>query len=182
LRFGENTTGYAFAGKPVIDYLQPNVSATIQREPLNTSEMLHQNWVLPSPGRSVAEEPSALEDNRRRILGSTLFPRDSPQQPPPDPPPPPATDPGVSQAWRLRDEPSQWKATSTAPVSFPDLETDLPPVMNNFTLTFKPRPMLQNSQNYRLTVAPNYEMKRVREDLNRETDRYLRRLRQLGIM
>jgi hypothetical protein len=143
--------------------------------------MLHQNWVLPSPARSVTEEPSSLEDNRRRILGSTLFPRDSPrQQRPPDAPP--ATDPSVSQVRRLRDDLPPPKATSTAPISFPDLDMDVPPVMNNFALTFKPRPLLRNSQNHRLTVPPNHEMKRLREDLTRETDQYLRRLRQIGLM
>jgi hypothetical protein len=143
--------------------------------------MLHQNWVLPSPVRSVQDEPSALEDNRRRILGSTLFPRDSPRQPRfPNPPQQPQDAAPLGQ--QLKSEHHAPSFVSTSPVSFPDLDFAAPQTMSNFALTFKPRQLLRNSQNHRLTVPPNHEMKRLREDLNRETEQYVRRLRQLGLV
>jgi hypothetical protein len=145
--------------------------------------MLPQNWVLATPARSVADEPSDLQDNRRRILGSTLFPRDSARQQPESPAH--ATEPApavLAPTRRSRSELAPPTFASTAPIPFPDLNYDAPPVMASFALTFKPRQILRNSQNHRLTVPPNHEMKRLREDLNRETELYLRRLRQLGLV
>jgi hypothetical protein len=148
--------------------------------------MLPQDPVLPAPTRSVADEPSELQDNRRRILGSTLFLRDSPRQMRAADPPAQAavavTAPAaVAPVRRVRDGLAPPTFASTAPIPFPDLEADPPPAMRRFALAFKPRPILRNSQNHRLTVPPNHEMERLRENLKRETELSSTRLRRLGL-
>jgi hypothetical protein len=66
-------------------------------------------------------------------------------------------------------------------LTFPDLDFDAPPP-NSFALTFKPKPLLRANQNHRLAVPPNHEMKRLREELNRESEQFSRKLRQIGLV
>jgi hypothetical protein len=65
-------------------------------------------------------------------------------------------------------------------LTFPDLDFDAPP--EGFAFTFKPKPLLRASQGHRLAVPPNHEMRRLREELTRESEQFSRKLRQIGLV
>jgi hypothetical protein len=156
---------------------------------------------MQSPARSVADEPDtmiAAAENRRRILGSTIFggtgntqefvPRRAPPQP--EPPRESVVNTRVSQAPRFEqrqtsEPPSYLASTLPAPsrgggFAFPDLNFDSSMPADDFTLTFKPRPAINRGPAHRLEVPANPQMRRLRDELNRDTEQFMRRLRQIG--
>jgi hypothetical protein len=159
--------------------------------------MIDQSWVGQTPARSIADEPDSMvaaAENRRRILGSSIFGGTGNQEysrrTQPEPPPEAMTQTrGLPpQRYEQRDSgepPSFMHATMPASsggsaFSFPDFnfEPSLPP--ENFSLTFQPRPTLKSGPAHRLDVPPNPQMRRLRDELNRDTEQFTRRLRQIG--
>ena len=192
--------------------------------------MGEQSWVMQSRDRTV-DEPKEMRqaaDNRRRILGSTLFGDSSPrsQYAPPQPkisPPQPtyaqqedtynASDnrrkvmgssifggtvgnaspvrreaPPVSTGTTrilsggLRSERMGNNFASTLPVSaqpFPDLTFDTSPP-DTFGITFKPRQFQTHGQGRRLDVQRSPEMRRLKNEMDRDTEQFEIRLRQVG--
>jgi hypothetical protein len=127
----------------------------------------------------------AASDNRRRILGSSLF--GDPPAPPyasrqPDPEP---ISIQTQPVRRSRDDfiPTQTFADTMPAQSFnlQDFNYDTSAIGENFTLTFKPRPILRNTQFRRLDVPANAQMRILRDELNRSTEQFSKRLRQIGL-
>ena len=191
--------------------------------------MEEQSWVMQSRDRS-SDEPQEMQqaaDNRRRILGSSLFGDSSPRAtnyappPPRNPPPPPpptyarqedtydAVDNRrkvmgssifggtVSPPRRDAPAPPQFGATqavaggsrrpvnfaATMPVSaqpFPDLTFDTSPPIQNMGISFKPRQFQAQGQGRRLEVQRSPEMRRLKNEMDRDTADFEKRIRQIG--
>ena len=195
--------------------------------------MVEQSWVMQSRDRSVNDETPEMQqgaENRRRVLGSTLFGSgDSPSHSPPprqnapmpsytylngesydasdnrkkvmgssifsdnspqlgryDPPPAQPTGAGNSPTYNeVNNSPgfdARVRFSSTMPITqpFPDLAFEGSPPMENFSLSFKPHAAVRQNAGHRLEVPPNPQMRQLRDELNRDTEEFARRLRQIG--
>ena len=158
-------------------------------------------------------------DNRRRIMGSSIFGGHAPQRYNAPMPQPVVTQnyrDDMSTTWGASDNrrrildssvfggthspninlnstsssigsyrsgaSSGLAATVPIPVAqpFPELNFESAPPLENFSLSFKPRPIQRASQVHRLDVQPNPQMRQLRDELNRDTAQFSKRLRQIG--
>jgi hypothetical protein len=145
--------------------------------------MYPQSWVTQSNARSTSDDTmDAANDNRRRILGSTIF-GDSPQRSVPARLPdmdPVAFQPAVRSRDDFVPSPTFPDSVMTDPVFTADFSFDNSPISENFTLTFKPRPIVRTTPFHRLDVPQNAHLRILRDDLNRGAEQFSRRLRQIG--
>lgn len=164
-----------------------------------------QSWISKSTVRSVSEEPESMQmaaENRRRIMGSSLFGGDS-AQPQQQNLSSTAPIPAIEEEYTSMPPQSLQNAfASTLPPSsnidygnlsstygrstvsdFPnlDLDTEPPPIISSSDLGFKPKQSSYRSgASRRLQVPPNQQMRQLRDELNRETERFNQKLRQIG--
>ena len=170
-----------------------------------------QSWVSKSTVRSISDEPESMQmaaENRRRIMGSSLF-GDDPNQyqqqqqqqnfsktaPLPSidesysSDVSPANQPSLSSTLPLNTNPNYDYGTFSSTLGsgstdFPDINFDMepPPILNASDLGFKPRQTnyRTNGAPRRLQVPSNQKMRQLRDDLNRETEKFNKKLRQVG--
>lgn len=167
-----------------------------------------QSWVSKSTVRSVSEEPESMQmaaENRRRIMGSSLFGGDSNQYY--------QQQQNLSKTVPIQTVNEQYSSpqnyqvslSSTLPVNsipnyeyenlsstlgnscisdFPDLNFDMEPpptIVTSSDLGFKPKQAnYRSGASRRLQVPPNQQMRQLRDDLNRETERFNQKLRKIG--
>lgn len=183
---------------------------------------MEQSWVMQSRDRSVLEETDGMvqaADNRRRIMGSSIFGGHAPPQRyvPPVAQPTQTYRDNMTSTWGASENrrhilestvfggtqspninlnstsPSlgsysrsgaSTSLASTMPIPvaqpFPELNFESAPPLDSFSLSFKPRPIQRASQVHRLDVQPNPQMRQLRDELNRDTEQFSKRLRQIG--
>lgn len=165
-----------------------------------------QSWISKSTVRSVSEEPESMQmaaENRRRIMGSSLFGGDSTQQNQQQnlsktapiqtvneeytSMPPQSFQNSLSSTLQPNSNYEYGSLSSTLGRSgvpdFPnlDFDTDPPPIISSSDLGFKPKQSnYRSGASRRLQVPPNQQMRQLRDELNRETERFNQKLRQIG--
>lgn len=168
-----------------------------------------QSWVSKSTIRSVSDEPESMQmaaENRRRIMGSSLFGGDSNQyQSQQQNLSKTAPLSKVDEEYTPTQAPlNQYSLSSTLPSDsnsnfgyepfssalgkvsdFPELNFDTeppPPISSASDLGFRPKQLnyRQNGNFRRLQVPPNQQMRQLRDELNRETEKFNHKLRQIG--
>ena len=155
---------------------------------------MEQSWVMNNLARSQPSEAMAdAVDNRKRIMGSSIFGgNDRSRYPPPQQQQyyasPQSTQQLPSQTMTST-FPSNYASTAPSPVvystqpltSIPDFITgDCPPPPID-SLSFKGRSsQLRQTGNKRLEVHQNHELQKLRDSLVSDSTAMSRRLRQIG--
>ena len=168
-----------------------------------------QSWVSKSVARSVVDEPASMQaaaENKKKIMGSSLFGDDGrppPQmhpvaqstvsQPPQNSfsrtmPAPIANADSVSYENNFNfssQSNNSYGLNTTMPMTFPDInfETVQPPSIELMDFGFRHRNnnlATRQVNPRRLEVPPNTQMRELRDELNRDTERFNQKLRKIG--